>query len=106
MRITRTVTSPKSVAEAFAYLSDFTSTNDWDPGTVLTTKVQGDGGVGTVYHNRTQFNGRETDLTYIVTDFQPNKLLRLRGENKTLVATDTITFEQTAQGCSVQKVGR
>ena len=35
----------------FAYLSDFTTTNEWDPGTVSTERVSGDGGVGTTYHN-------------------------------------------------------
>lgn len=94
MRINRTVTSSKPISEVFRYLSDFTSTNDWDPGTVKTSKVQGDGKVGTVYENRSKFNGRESDLIYIVTDYEENKMIRLRGENKSIIAVDTITFRE------------
>ncbi len=101
MRITRTVSSTKPISEVFRYLSDFTSTNDWDPGTVKTELVQGDGKVGTVYHNRSRFNGRESELTYVVTDYVENSLIRLRGENKSIVAVDTITFVENGAGCNV-----
>ncbi len=46
----------------FAYLADFTHTEEWDPGTVRTHRVSGDGGVGTTYANTSRFLGRETDL--------------------------------------------
>ena len=71
MVIVRTVTVDRPVAEVFAYLSDFTTTEEWDPGTVRTTRVSGDGGVGTTYHNVSRFLGRETELTYVVTDSEP-----------------------------------
>ena len=44
----------------FAYLSDFTTTTEWDPGTVRTTRESGDGGIGTRYRNVSRFLGRET----------------------------------------------
>ena len=49
MKLQRSVESSASPAAVFAYLSDFTNTNEWDPGTVKTVKVSGDGGVGTTY---------------------------------------------------------
>ena len=73
----------------FAYLSDFTTTNEWDPGTVRTERVSGDGGVGTTYHNTSSFMGRETELTYEVVEHQPDSSFALRGENKSVVAHDT-----------------
>lgn len=98
MKIERTVEVDRPVAVVFAYLSDFTTTTQWDPGTVRTTLIQGDGGVGTTYHNTSSFNGRETELVYEVTDLVPNELFALRGENKTLVARDTMRFEATPSG--------
>ena len=101
MRITRTVQTKRPISEVFRYLSDFTTTTDWDPGTVKTELVQGDGKVGTVYHNQSQFNGRVSELTYVVTDYEENRLIRLRGENKSIIAVDTITFESSDSGTTV-----
>ncbi|MHB0929650.1 MAG: SRPBCC family protein, partial [Candidatus Nanopelagicales bacterium] len=91
MRITRSVDSPRAIGDVFAYLSDFTTTTEWDPGTVLTTRLSGDGGLGTVYVNTSSFNGRQTELVYTVTIFEPNERVQLQGQNKTVHATDTIS---------------
>jgi len=37
--IERTITVDKPAERVWEYLSDFRSTNDWDPGTVLTERV-------------------------------------------------------------------
>lgn len=47
MVIARTVTVDPPVDQVFRYLSAFTTTGEWDPGTVRTTREEGDGGVGT-----------------------------------------------------------
>jgi hypothetical protein len=52
--------------------------------------VAGDGGVGTRYRNRSRFLGRQTELEYVVTDLVPGKRIRLRGENATVIAVDTM----------------
>ena len=98
MKIVRTVTVDRPLAEVFAYLSDFTTTEEWDPGTVSTTLQGGDGGVGTTYHNVSRFLGRETSLTYEVLESTPPTLLRLRGENETVVAHDTMSMTPSAAG--------
>lgn len=98
MELSRTVTTEASLAEVFRYLSDFTTTTEWDPGTVSTTRLSGDGGVGTRYRNVSRFLGRETELTYTVEQVEPEALLRLRGENRTVVATDTLTFTAAPGG--------
>lgn len=85
--------SDKSAADLFKYFSDFTTTNEWDPNTVNTSLINGDGKVGTKYSNTSSFNGRQSSLVYEVIEFQPDKLIRLRGENKTLVAIDTMSIE-------------
>lgn len=92
MKIQRTVTVDKPLPRVFAYLSDFTTTTEWDPGTVRTVRQSGDGGVGTTYLNTSKFIGRETELVYLVEEVTPQRRFALRGENKTLVAHDTLEF--------------
>lgn len=98
MRIERVVTVDQPVSAVFAYLSDFTTTTEWDPGTVRTVRQSGDGGVGTAYHNTSRFLGRETELVYVVTQLRADELIQLRGENKTLVALDTMRVAATPSG--------
>jgi uncharacterized protein YndB with AHSA1/START domain len=100
----RTVTVDRPVDRVFAYLSDFTTTNEWDPGTVETVRVSGDGGPGTTYRNTTAFAGRRTELTYVVEELVPGHKFALRGENKTVVAHDTMTFRETPTGTEVTYV--
>ena len=89
MRLQRTVVTDKPLGKVFDYLSDFTSTTDWDPGTVTTIRLDGDGGVGTSYLNTSEFLGRRTELRYVVQEFVPGERVRLRGENKTVISVDT-----------------
>lgn len=105
MKLQRTITVRTPLAKVFPYLADFTTTNEWDPGTVRTVRQSGDGGVGTSYHNTTKFGGRETELVYVVKELTPNRRIVLRGENKTLVAHDTMEFEGSADGTTVTYTG-
>ena len=82
MRLQKTVIIDKPRDAVFDYLSDFTTTTEWDPGTVVTTNHHGDGGVGTTYLNTSTFLGRKTQLTYIVREFIPGERIRLRGETR------------------------
>lgn len=94
MRLRRSVTVQKPIDEVFAYLADFTTTTEWDPGTVSTVRTAGNGAVGTTYENTSTFAGRQTRLTYVVQDLVPNVRFTLRGENRTVIAHDTMTFRQ------------
>jgi len=96
--IERVVTVEPSVERVFAYLSDFETTVEWDPGTLSTVKVEGDGGAGTKYKNVSSFAGRETELEYVVQQREPGRIFQLRGENKTVTALDTMTFRRTDDG--------
>jgi hypothetical protein len=92
MRIIRTVTADVPRSVAFDYLSDFTTTTEWDPATVRTERLSGDGGVGTKYLNVSSFLGREAEVHYEVVTVDPGRTFALRGENTTLVAHDVMTF--------------
>lgn len=98
MEITRTIETTTPVDKAYAYLSDFTTTNEWDPGTVETRRISGSGEVGTEYHNTSKFMGRETELVYTTQELEPSRRIVLEGNNKTVRATDTMTLTATADG--------
>ncbi len=101
MRLQKTVVTSKPLGKVFDYLSDFTTTTDWDPGTVATVREQGNGGVGTTYLNTSEFLGRRTELRYVVQELVPGERIRLRGENGTVTSVDTMTFRQTPAGTEV-----
>jgi carbon monoxide dehydrogenase subunit G len=101
MQIQRTVETQAAPAAVFDYLTDFTRTTEWDPGTVSTVRVEGDGGVGTVYDYVSEFNGNRTELRYTVVDHVPHSLFRLRGENKTVTAVDTMEIVAVGSGSRV-----
>ena len=101
MKLERTVETTAAPSAVFAYLADFTTTTEWDPGTVETMLVSGDGGVGTTYRNVSSFLGRRTELTYTVTQHEPDRLIALRGENKSVVAHDTMAIAPNGGGTRV-----
>jgi uncharacterized protein YndB with AHSA1/START domain len=92
MKVQKTVIIDKPLDAVFGYLSDFTTTTDWDPGTVTTVRQHGNGGIGTTYLNTSRFLGRNTQLTYTVREFVSGQRIQLRGDNKTVIAVDTLTF--------------
>src|SRR5687768_13045234 len=49
--IERTLTVHVPLERVWEYLTDFVTTEEWDPPTVSTTLVSGDGDVGSVYKN-------------------------------------------------------
>lgn len=100
MQLDRTVTVPRPVDRVFGFLADFTTTEQWDPGTVSTERLSGDGGVGTRYRNVSRFLGRRTELDYVVADLQAPRLIRLRGRNSTVTATDTMQIAATDDGAT------
>lgn len=99
--IRRTVVAAKPVATVFAYLADFTHAEQWDAGTVSCRRLTGDGGVGTTYENVSSFRGRETTLVYELRELVAEERLVLRGQNKTVTAVDTMTFDPAPEGTRV-----
>jgi hypothetical protein len=88
--IEKTITTSTGVDEVWAFLSDFTTTEQWDPPTVSTVRVTGDGGVGTEYANTSRVLGHDTDIVYTVVESEAPRLLRLEGRSDTFTALDTI----------------
>lgn len=100
MKLQKTVVVDKPLNTVFDYLADFTTTTEWDPGTVVTERLHGDGGVGTTYRNVSTFLGRRTHLQYVVQELLPRERVRLRAENRTVISVDTMTFSRNSQGAT------
>lgn len=99
--IERSITVDKPLNKVWDYLSDFRNTKEWDPPTVTTELESGNGDVGTVYRNVSKFMGHKTEIEYTVIDYEPHRLLRLRGENPSMTAIDTIRFEEAGESTTV-----
>lgn len=99
--IRRTVVAAKPTATVYAYLADFTNAVEWDANTVSCRRLRGEGGVGSTYENVSSFRGRQTTLVYETRELVPEERIVLRGENKTVTATDTMTFAPASEGTRV-----
>jgi hypothetical protein len=71
-RYQATMDTPCPPAQVFAYLSDFTTAAEWDPGTVQSERL-GDGpiGEGTDFRLVAVSRGPKTTLTYRIVEYQP-----------------------------------
>ena len=92
MYVERTFTVTRPVGEVFTYLADFTSTHEWDPGTIETKQLTGDGGLGTTYSNISKFMGRRVELVYETVAFDAPHEVKFRGVNGGTTATDWFRF--------------
>ena len=99
--IERSVTVQVPLERVWAYLTDFTTTEQWDPPTVSTTLVHGDGGVGSVYKNVSRILGQESEIEYTVVEIEPMNVFRLEGHASSMSMVDTMAFEENGGQTSV-----
>lgn len=96
-----TVRSALDPATAFAYLSAFEHTPEWDPGTPVVNKLsEGPVAVGHRYHAEAEFRGKRQALTYEVIELTASRIT-LRGENKAVISVDTIDVSPDGSGSKV-----
>jgi hypothetical protein len=85
--------------DVFAYLSDFSTSLEWDPGVVEAQRLE-DGPIaeGSEFRIVAEFLGRRTALLYRIVEFDPPRLVTFRGVNSTVVSLDRLTFENFGGG--------
>ena len=98
MVVTEVIEVPRSPAESFAYVADFTTVAEWDPGIHASRRVSGDGGVGTTYDVQAEFRGKTVPFTYTVTSFEQDRRVVLDGVGEKATSLDTIEFEPVGDG--------
>lgn len=100
--IERLVEIDRPVTAVFAYLSDFCRTEQWDPGTISTTRTDdGPLRVGSTFHNTSQYRGRRTELDYCIERFDVDAHLIFVGNNSTVQATDDLALSGRPDGTTV-----
>lgn len=93
-RVVTTTTDPQT---SLRYLADFENAAEWDSGTLSCTRTSGDGGVGTVYRNRSSFAGRTVELDYTMEELTDDRMV-IVGRTKSATSRDTITVSSAAGG--------
>jgi carbon monoxide dehydrogenase subunit G len=97
----RTFTTRAAPDRVYAFLADFANAEEWDPGTVECSRVEGDGGVGTRYRNVSSFLGRTTTLEYVATELEPASYLHFTGHNEQFTGHDRLRLEPSGAGTQV-----
>jgi carbon monoxide dehydrogenase subunit G len=96
------VDTRRAPQDVFAYLSDFSTTREWDPGVVEAERVNGAPiGQGTQFRLVAQFLGRKTPLTYRIVEYDPPRAVTFLGESSTVISRDRITVEMIAGGTRI-----
>jgi carbon monoxide dehydrogenase subunit G len=99
--VARTFTVTAAPDTVLDYLRDFGNTEEWDPATQRTTRVDaGPIGVGSSWHNESKILGVTASLTYTLAAVESDKIV-LIGRNEGATSIDTITVRPVAGGSEV-----
>ena len=91
-----------SCEETFAYLSDFSTTEEWDPGVAEAHRLEaGEVREGSQFRLLARFLGRTVPLTYRIVEYVPTDAVGFLAENTTVVSRDRITFEPAGAGTRI-----
>jgi carbon monoxide dehydrogenase subunit G len=97
-----TLETQLSREEVFAYLSDFSNAEEWDPGTVRAEHVgEGPIGEGSEFRLVASFFGRERAITYRIVQYDSPNAVRFRGENSTVTSLDLVTVAAIGTGTRI-----
>jgi len=93
------VRTPKSPAEAFAYMADLNNFAEWDPGVARVKQVKGEGGgPDTAFDVDVKAFGRSITLRYdTITYDAPNTVVAF-ADGRLLTSRDTITVKADDSG--------
>ena len=82
-RYQATVDTHRPPETVFAYLSDFSNAQDWDPGTVEAERLDhGPIAEGSKFRLVAVFLGRRTELTYRIVEYDPQHARDLPGRER------------------------
>jgi carbon monoxide dehydrogenase subunit G len=97
-----TLETPQTTEEVFAYLSDFSTAETWDPGVLEAERLGPEPtGEGSEFRLVAQFMGRTTPLTYRIVGYDPPRAVTFLGENAMVTSRDRIVFEPLGDGTRV-----
>jgi len=101
-RYTAAVDTAWDREKAFAYLADFATISDWDPGVARSRRLtEGGPEVGSRYEVISSFLGREIPLEYEILEIDPPRRVLLRAETSTMTSLDEMTFDLRPGGGTI-----
>jgi len=84
---------------AFAYLADFATISDWDPGVARSRRLSDDPlTVGARFEVTTSYLGREATLIYETIEIERPHRVLLRAEAGSFTSLDEMTFDERPGG--------
>lgn len=95
--IRKQITTDLPVDQAFAYVADFVSSAEWDPGVESARRIGDDDApisVGTRYELQVRMGGRTAPMEYEITTLEAPHRVVLTGEGSGVTAVDDIRFEE------------
>ncbi|MGD2101924.1 MAG: SRPBCC family protein [Acidimicrobiia bacterium] len=94
MRLHETRLIDRPLEEVFAFTSDFSNSEKWDPGVESSQRVEGgDPGVGARYELIVAFGSRRIPMVYETTAIEKDSRVVLEGKGGSIAAVDDIRFE-------------
>jgi carbon monoxide dehydrogenase subunit G len=101
-RLLVTIDVPGDPKDVFDYLSDFSSTAEWDPGVAEAERLDtGKVGLASRFRVVVSFFGTSSEFTYRLTAFERPHRFRLEGSNGMVVSEDDIAITPVAGGVRV-----
>ena len=98
----REIEVPTTPGETFAYIADFTTTAEWDPGIAEARRLTPEPtAVGSRFEVVALFRGNKQRFEYVVTEFEDGTRVVLRGEGEKASSDDVITVAASANGTRV-----
>jgi hypothetical protein len=96
------VVVPTALDTTFAYLSRFSSAQEWDPGVIRAQMVTPEPvGLGSRFTLTAVFLGAKVPLEYEIIEYDPPRRVVLAAENRSVRSTDTISFDSATTGGTV-----
>jgi NAD(P)-dependent dehydrogenase (short-subunit alcohol dehydrogenase family)/carbon monoxide dehydrogenase subunit G len=102
IRLRETIEVPRAIDDVFAYTSNFSNAEQWDPGVAESARTgYGPIGIGTSFKLRVKFGPRLIPMTYVVREYDPPKRVVLEGIGDSVHALDDIALAVTPRGTRI-----
>ena len=99
--VVKTVTTTWSPEKAFAYMADFSHTEEWDPGLVEAARGEdGEVGVGSTFDLTVRIGPRRMPMRYEITDYAPGRVT-FTARTSSLESVDTVTVARRGDATEV-----
>ena len=101
-RLSETIETTLPIEATFAYLADFATSQEWDPGVATAERIGNEPiGVGTSYRLGVRVGSAVRPMEYTVSNFDALRRVVLVGSGSGVSAVDTIEFARTRTGTRV-----